>query len=243
MGNAEEIKIRDKELLESFLNNGNQEKKEDKSEEESSVKEITLETKVTNRIPNIPLPVLKKSPEEQKKTGFKKKITSTEYKDDIIRRTYKIRFKVNLRQLLLLNLFSTSSKNLLYLGENEIHADNDSSMDTDSDSDIDTDTDTDTDSDIDNDNDNDTDTDTDIDNDTDTDTDTDSNIDIDTDTDTDTGNDNDSDTETDTASSPLPWNRTDRRCVESLIPSLDQGGVIPGDGLVTVSLLLNMPHL
>merc|ERR1712112_456284 len=97
--NAEEIKIRDKELLESFLNNGNQEKKEDKSKEESPVKEITLETKVINRIPQIPLPVLKKSSEQQKESGFKRKIISTEYKDNVMRRTTKIRFKVNLRQV------------------------------------------------------------------------------------------------------------------------------------------------
>jgi len=92
--NTEEIKIRDKELLESFLKNENHEKKED-----SPVEEITLETKATNRIPQIPLPVLKKSSEQQKESGFKRKIISTDYKDKVMKQTYKIRFKVNLRQV------------------------------------------------------------------------------------------------------------------------------------------------
>jgi len=97
--NAEEIKIRDKELLESFLKNENHENKEDESKEDRPVDEITLETEVMNRIPKIPLPVLKKSSEQQKESGFKRKIISTEYKDKVMKQTYKIRFKVNLRQV------------------------------------------------------------------------------------------------------------------------------------------------
>merc|ERR1712080_757746 len=77
---VEEKKIRDKQLLESFLRNENH---------EQGQKQIKEKTTVTGNSGSRVTP---------EKKNRKPKVTTTAFKDSIMKKTYKIRFHVNLKE-------------------------------------------------------------------------------------------------------------------------------------------------
>merc|ERR1712233_223872 len=97
---VEEKKIRDKQLLESFLRNENHEQgqqiKEKTTVTSNSVSRVTPEKKHVPKIPEIPL--AQEAKEAKKQKNRKPKVTTTAFKDSIMKKTYKIRFHVNLKE-------------------------------------------------------------------------------------------------------------------------------------------------
>merc|ERR1712018_24284 len=98
---VEEKKIRDKQLLESFLRNENHEQgqkqiKEKTTVTSNSVSRVTPEKKHVPKIPEIP--VAQEAKEAKKQKNRKPKVTTTAFKDSIMKKTYKIRFHVNLKE-------------------------------------------------------------------------------------------------------------------------------------------------
>merc|ERR1712130_588238 len=97
---VEEKKIRDKQLLESFLRNENHEQGQQQIKEKttvtSSVSRVTPEKKHVPKIPEIPL--AQEAKEAKKQKNRKPKVTTTAFKDSIMKKTYKIRFHVNLKE-------------------------------------------------------------------------------------------------------------------------------------------------
>merc|ERR1711890_2649 len=96
--NTEEKKMRDKELLESFLRNENHQKKKETMAMSNSGKQITPQKKDIPTVPQIPLPTVRELPGQKKQKSKKSKMTATGIKETLIRKTYKIRFHVNLNQ-------------------------------------------------------------------------------------------------------------------------------------------------
>merc|ERR1712210_407151 len=92
---VEEKKTRDKQLLESFLRNENQQQQiEDKTTVTSnSGSRVTPEKKHLPMIPDIP--IAQEPKEAKKQKNRKPKVTTTAFKDSIMKKTYKIRFHVN----------------------------------------------------------------------------------------------------------------------------------------------------
>merc|ERR1719220_3226662 len=94
---SEEKKTRDKQLLESFLKNENHQQIKDKTTVTSnSGGSVSPEKKQMPKMPNIPPPIAQESGEVKKKR--KPKVTTTAFKDSIMKKTYKIRFHVNLKE-------------------------------------------------------------------------------------------------------------------------------------------------
>merc|ERR1712226_1395137 len=97
---VEEKKIRDKQLLESFLRNENHEQgqqiKEKTTVTSNSVSRVTPEKKHVPKIPEIP--VAQEAKEAKKQKNSKPKVTTTAFKDSIMKKTYKIRFHVNQKE-------------------------------------------------------------------------------------------------------------------------------------------------
>merc|ERR1712130_557556 len=98
---VEEKKIRDKQLLESFLRNENHEQGQQQIKEKTtvtsnSVSRVTPEKKHVPKIPEIP--VAQEAKEAKKQKNRKPKVTTTAFKDSIMKKTYKIRFHVNLKE-------------------------------------------------------------------------------------------------------------------------------------------------
>merc|ERR1712200_157039 len=89
---------RDKQLLESFLRNENQQQQiEDKTTVTSnSGSRVTPERKHLPKIPDIP--IAQEPREAKKQKNRKPKVTTTAFKDSIMKKTYKIRFHVNLKE-------------------------------------------------------------------------------------------------------------------------------------------------
>jgi hypothetical protein len=100
--NSEEQKTRDKELLESFLKNENHQIKRETPVTSSPQRRMTPEKKQipdTPSMPEIPLPLARSNTLGQKKLKAKKpKLTTAAFKESIMRKTYKIRFHVNLNK-------------------------------------------------------------------------------------------------------------------------------------------------
>merc|ERR1712192_143481 len=113
----EEKKTRDKQLLESFLKNENHQikdlknenyqKKDLKNENHQQIKDKTTMTsnsdgRVTpekKHVPQIPdIPIAHEPGEAKKQKNRKPKVTTTAFKDSIMKKTYKIRFHVNLKE-------------------------------------------------------------------------------------------------------------------------------------------------
>merc|ERR1712141_540225 len=91
---VEEKKTRDKQLLESFLRNENHQQIKDKTTVTSnSGSRVTPEKK---HLPNIP--IAQEAKEAKKQKNRKPKVTTTAFKDSIMKKTYKIRFHVNLKE-------------------------------------------------------------------------------------------------------------------------------------------------
>merc|ERR1712010_147748 len=96
---SEEKKTRDKQLLESFLKNENHQQIKDKTTvTNNSASSVSPEKKQMPRIPNIPPPIAQESGEVKKQKNRKPKVTTTAFKDSIMKKTYKIRFHVNLKE-------------------------------------------------------------------------------------------------------------------------------------------------
>merc|ERR1712210_374090 len=95
---VEEKKTRDKQLLESFLRNENQQQQiEDKTTVTSnSGSRVTPEKKHLPKIPDIP--IAQEPKEAKKQKNRKPKVTTTAFKDSIMKKTYKIRFHVNIKE-------------------------------------------------------------------------------------------------------------------------------------------------
>merc|ERR1712226_1781955 len=97
---VEEKKIRDKQLLESFLRNENHEQgqqiKEKTTVTSNSVSCVTPEKKHVPKIPEIP--VAQEAKEAKKQKNRRPKVTTTAFKDSIMKKTYKIRFHVNQKE-------------------------------------------------------------------------------------------------------------------------------------------------
>merc|ERR1712243_123720 len=98
---VEEKKIRDRQLLESFLRNENHEQGQKQIKEKTtvtgnSVGRVTPEKKHVPKIPEIP--VAQEAKEAKKQKNRKPKVTTTAFKDSIMKKTYKIRFHVNLKE-------------------------------------------------------------------------------------------------------------------------------------------------
>merc|ERR1719234_467855 len=105
---VEEKKTRDKQLLESFLRNENHQIKDLKNENHQQIKDkttvtsnsdgrVTPEKKHVPQIPNIPIAHEPGEAKKQQKNR-KPKVTTTAFKDSIMKKTYKIRFHVNLKE-------------------------------------------------------------------------------------------------------------------------------------------------
>merc|ERR1712181_36063 len=104
---VEEKKTRDKQLLESFLRNENHQIKDLKNENHQQIKDKTTVTsnsdgRVTpekKHVPKIPgIPIAHEPGEAKKQKNRKPKVTTTAFKDSIMKKTYKIRFHVNLKE-------------------------------------------------------------------------------------------------------------------------------------------------
>merc|ERR1712192_141989 len=104
---VEEKKTRDKELLESFLRNENHQIKDLRNENHQQIKDKTTVTsnsdgRVTpekKNVPQIPeIPIAHEPGEAKKQKNRKPKVTTTAFKDSIMKKTYKIRFHVNLKE-------------------------------------------------------------------------------------------------------------------------------------------------
>merc|ERR1712010_309034 len=94
---VEEKKTRDKQLLESFLRNENHQQIKDKTTVTSnSGSRVTPEKKHVPKIPDIP--IAQEPREAKKQKNRKPKVTTTAFKDSIMKKTYKIRFHVNLKE-------------------------------------------------------------------------------------------------------------------------------------------------
>merc|ERR1719234_1055543 len=100
----EEKKTRDKQLLESFLRNENHQIKDLKNENHLQIKDKTTVTSNSNgrvtpekkHVPQIPdIPIAHEPREAKKQKNRKPKVTTTAFKDSIMKKTYKIRFHVN----------------------------------------------------------------------------------------------------------------------------------------------------
>merc|ERR1712059_44777 len=94
--NTEETNIRDKELLASFLKNENHQQSNATMVTSNSAQEITPKKKEMPRMPEIPLPTVREIPGQKKQKIKKPKLTTAAFKEGLMRRTYKIRFHVNL---------------------------------------------------------------------------------------------------------------------------------------------------
>merc|ERR1712066_431960 len=96
---SEEKKTRDKQLLESFLKNENHQQIKDKTTvTNNSGSSVSPEKKQMPKIPHIPSPIAQESGEVKKQKNRKPKVTTTAFKDSIMKKTYKIRFHVNLKE-------------------------------------------------------------------------------------------------------------------------------------------------
>ena len=94
---VEEKKTRDKQLLESFLKNENHQQIKDKTTVTSnSGSRVTPEKKHVPKIPDIP--IAQEPKEAKKQKNRKPKVTTTAFKDSIMKKTYKIRFHVNIKE-------------------------------------------------------------------------------------------------------------------------------------------------
>merc|ERR1719219_2717753 len=94
---SEEKKTRDKQLLESFLKNENHQQIKDKTTvTNNSGSSVSPEKKQMPKIPHIP--IAQESGEVKKQKKRKPKVTTTAFKDSIMKKTYKIRFHVNLKE-------------------------------------------------------------------------------------------------------------------------------------------------
>jgi len=94
---VEEKKTRDKQLLESFLRNENHQQIKDKTTVTSnSGSRVTPEKKHVPKMPDIP--IAQEPKEAKKQKNRKPKVTTTAFKDSIMKKTYKIRFHVNLKE-------------------------------------------------------------------------------------------------------------------------------------------------
>jgi len=94
---VEEKKTRDKQLLESFLRNENHQQIKDKTTVTSnSGSRVTPEKKHVPKIPDIP--IAQEPKEAKKQKNRKPKVTTTAFKDSIMKKTYKIRFHVNIKE-------------------------------------------------------------------------------------------------------------------------------------------------
>merc|ERR1712181_153790 len=92
----EDKKTRDKQLLESFLKNENHQIKDKTTVTSNSDGCVTPEKKHVPQIPDIP--IAHKPGETKKQKNRKPKVTTTAFKDSIMKKTYKIRFHVNLKE-------------------------------------------------------------------------------------------------------------------------------------------------
>merc|ERR1712083_404910 len=94
---SEEKKTRDKQLLESFLKNENHQQIKDKTTvTNNSGSSVSPEKKQMPKMPHIP--IAQESGEVKKQKNRKPKVTTTAFKDSIMKKTYKIRFHVNLKK-------------------------------------------------------------------------------------------------------------------------------------------------
>jgi hypothetical protein len=94
---VEEKKTRDKQLLESFLKNENHQQIKDKTTvTNNSGSSVSPEKKQMPKMPHIP--IAQESGEVKKQKNRKPKVTTAEFKDSIMKKTYKIRFHVNLKE-------------------------------------------------------------------------------------------------------------------------------------------------
>merc|ERR1712083_1025657 len=94
---SEEKKTRDKQLLESFLKNENHQQIKDKTTvTNNSGSSVSPEKKQMPKMPHIP--IAQESGEVKKQKNRKPKVTTTAFKDSIMKKTYKIRFHVNLKE-------------------------------------------------------------------------------------------------------------------------------------------------
>ena len=94
--NSVDRKIRDRELLESFLQSENHHLKDESVLSVASIpdRQMTADKGPTPTMPAIPLPTARNAPKKARKP----KITSTAFKESIMQKTYKIRFHVNLNK-------------------------------------------------------------------------------------------------------------------------------------------------
>merc|ERR1712184_186000 len=95
---VEEKKTRDKQLLESFLKNENHQIKDKTAVTSNSDGRVTPEKKHAPKMPDIPPPIAQEPKEAKKQKNRKPKVTTTAFKDSIMKKTYKIRFHVNLKE-------------------------------------------------------------------------------------------------------------------------------------------------
>merc|ERR1719458_1020645 len=96
---SEEKKTRDKQLLESFLKNENHQQIKDKTTvTNNSGSSVSPEKKQMPKMSHIPPPIAQESGEVKKQKNRKPKVTTTAFKDSIMKKTYKIRFHVNLKE-------------------------------------------------------------------------------------------------------------------------------------------------
>merc|ERR1712032_1676108 len=95
-GSPDLKKIRDKQLLESFLKNENHQIKDKTTVTSNSDGRVTPEKKHVPKIPHIP--IAQEPREAKKQKNRKPKVTMTAFKDSIMKKTYKIRFHVNLKE-------------------------------------------------------------------------------------------------------------------------------------------------
>merc|ERR1712222_193307 len=93
---VEEKKTRDKQLLESFLKNENHQIKDKTTVTSNSDGRVTPEKKHVPKIPHVP--IAQEPREAKKQKNRKPKVTTTAFKDSIMKKTYKIRFHVNLKE-------------------------------------------------------------------------------------------------------------------------------------------------
>merc|ERR1712012_917998 len=99
---SEEKKTREKQLLESFFkteNHGQGQIEDATRVTSNSAKRVTPEQKRAPGIPDgIPPRIVQEPKEAKKEKNRKPKVTTAEFKDSIMKKTYKIRFHVNLRE-------------------------------------------------------------------------------------------------------------------------------------------------
>jgi len=99
---SEEKKTREKQLLESFFkteNHGQGQIEDATRVTSNSAKRVTPEKKRAPGIPaGIPPRIVQEPKEAKKEKNRKPKVTTAEFKDSIMKKTYKIRFHVNLKE-------------------------------------------------------------------------------------------------------------------------------------------------